>query len=87
MIQDDLKLTPEQRHQVDDLQIQVDQSLAEILTDAQAKQFKEMSSRGPRGFGPPGGGRQRVLADANQTTPEEDSATGGRVKVHSFRAA
>ncbi len=28
-----------------------------ILTDAQKQQLKDIGSRGPRGFGPPGGGR------------------------------
>ncbi len=58
MIRRDLKLTPEQTQALEKLQKEVDQSLDTILTDAQKKQLKEIGSRGPRRFGPPGGGRR-----------------------------
>jgi len=58
MIRRELKLTPEQTRELEKLQKEVDQSLDGILTDAQKKQLKEISARGPRGFGPPGGGRR-----------------------------
>ncbi|MDR3622154.1 MAG: EF-hand domain-containing protein [Paludisphaera borealis] len=58
MLRRDLKLSPEQTRELENLQKEVDQSLAKILTDAQKQQLKELSSRGPRGFGPPGGGRR-----------------------------
>jgi hypothetical protein len=45
-----LRLTADQKKQLDELQKKVDARLAEILTDEQKKQMKEM----PRGFGPGG---------------------------------
>jgi Spy/CpxP family protein refolding chaperone len=53
-----LKLTSEQKTQVDELQKEVDARLAKILTEDQRKQLKEMGERGPGiiGFGGPGGG-------------------------------
>ncbi|HEY1860829.1 MAG TPA: hypothetical protein VGG61_10770, partial [Gemmataceae bacterium] len=60
-LQDSLKLTADQKKQVEDLQKDVDSRLAKILTDDQKKQLKEMRDRGPDrgpgGFGPPPGGR------------------------------
>jgi hypothetical protein len=57
MFQQRLKLSAEQKSQVDDLQKEVDARLAKILTSEQNAQLKEMRSRGPGGFGPPGRGR------------------------------
>jgi hypothetical protein len=56
MFQQRLRLTPEQKTQVDELQKDVDARLARILTDEQKTQLKEMRQRGPGGFGPPPGG-------------------------------
>src|SRR6185312_1161595 len=53
-LQDDLKLTDDQKKQVADLQSEVDTKLAKILTADQLKQMKQMRGRGPggpRGFG------------------------------------
>jgi hypothetical protein len=55
VLQDQLKLTPEQKKQLADIQKEVDAKLAQLLTEEQRKQFKEMRDRGPGGFGPPGG--------------------------------
>jgi hypothetical protein len=53
-IQDALNLTAQQRKQIDDLQNEVDNKLATILTDEQKQQLREMR----QGFGPGGrGGR------------------------------
>jgi spore coat protein H len=54
-LQDSLKLTAEQRKEVEGLQKELDARLAKILTEEQRKQLKEVQ-QGPRGFGPPGGG-------------------------------
>jgi hypothetical protein len=64
MVRDMLRLTPEQRKKLDELQKDVDSKLANILTDEQKKQIKDMQNRfgpgGPPGFGPPGGGGVRI---------------------------
>jgi hypothetical protein len=52
-LQDSLKLTADQKKQLEDLQKDVDGRLAKILTDEQKKQLKDMRDRGPGGFGPP----------------------------------
>ena len=57
-VQDQLRLTDEQKKQVADLQKDVDGKLDKILTAEQKKQLQEMRDRGPGGpggFGPPGG--------------------------------
>lgn len=54
-LQDALKLTPEQKQQVDDLQKEVEGKLDRILTDDQRAELKKMRERGPGGFGGPGG--------------------------------
>ena len=58
-LREQLKLTDDQKKQMDDLQKEVDAKLDKILTDDQKKQLKEMRDRGPggRGFGGPGGGK------------------------------
>ena len=56
MLRDRLKLTGEQKTQVDDLQKDVDARLAKILTSEQMTQLKEFRPRGPGGPGRPGGG-------------------------------
>ena len=53
-LQETLRLTSEQKKQIEELQKDVDGRLAKILTDDQKKQMKEMRDRGPGGFGPPG---------------------------------
>jgi len=55
-LQDQLKLTPEQKKQLDELQKEVDAKLNKLLTEEQRKQLKELRDRGPGGFGPPGAG-------------------------------
>ncbi len=68
-VQEELKLTDEQKKQVDDLQKEVDTALDKVFTDDQKKQWKEIKdnmARGPGGrpgggpggggFGGPGGG-------------------------------
>ncbi len=52
-LSDVLKLTPEQRKQLDDLQKETDSKFAMILNEAQRKQFKEIREKHIR-FGPPG---------------------------------
>lgn len=54
-LQERLKLTDEQKKQLEELQKEVDTKLAKILTDEQKKQLKDMPP-GP-GRGGPGGGR------------------------------
>jgi len=55
MLQQRLRLTAEQKSQVENLQKEVDAKLAQILTDDQQKSLKEMREQGPGG--PPGGRR------------------------------
>jgi len=54
MIRTRLNLTAEQQTQIDTLQRDVDARLAQILTESQKTQIKQMSARGPGGLG---GGR------------------------------
>lgn len=55
-VQDSLKLTADQKKEIEDLQKVVDEKLAKILTDEQKKQLKEMADRPMGGgFGRPGG--------------------------------
>ena len=54
-LQEALKMTAEQKKQVEELQKEVDAKLAKILTADQLKQLKEMKDRGPGG--PPGKGK------------------------------
>jgi hypothetical protein len=53
-VRDQLEITDAQRKQIDDLQREVDEKLAKILTDEQRKQLQEIKDRGP-GRGGPGG--------------------------------
>ena len=46
-----LKLTDDQKKQVESLQKDVDEKLAKILTEDQQKQIKEMKERSRGGFG------------------------------------
>jgi hypothetical protein len=64
-VQDDLKLSDDQKKQVAELQKEIDAKLDKILTDEQKKQYKAMKEnpgrggpggRGPGGPGGPGGG-------------------------------
>jgi len=58
-LQDQLKLSAEQKKQLAELQRDVDGRLDKLLTDEQRKQLKEMRDRGPGGpggFGGPGRG-------------------------------
>jgi hypothetical protein len=55
MLQERLRLTAEQKAQVEALQKEVDAKLDKILSAEQKGQLKEMRQRGPGGFGPPGG--------------------------------
>jgi Spy/CpxP family protein refolding chaperone len=53
-----LKLTAEQKKELQSLQSQADATLAEVFTDEQKKQFKELQANPPRGglaSGPPAG--------------------------------
>ncbi len=56
-ITDMLKLTDDQKKQVETLQKDVDEKLDKILTDDQKKQLKELKERGPGGFGGGAGGK------------------------------
>jgi hypothetical protein len=55
-LQDQLKLTDDQKKQLAELQKETDEKLAKLLTDDQKKQLKEMKERGP-GDRRPGGDR------------------------------
>jgi spore coat protein CotH len=58
-LQEALKLTPDQRKQVEELQKEIEGKLDKLLTAEQRKQLKEMrdnAGRPPGGFGPPGFG-------------------------------
>ncbi len=60
-LQDELRLSEEQKQQLSDLQKEVDTKLAQILNREQRQQLREMANRGPRGFGgdrPPGDDRR-----------------------------
>jgi Spy/CpxP family protein refolding chaperone len=61
-IQDQLKLTAEQKKQLEELQKDVDARLEKLLTEEQRKQLKDMATRGPGGggFGPGPGGMFRA---------------------------
>jgi Spy/CpxP family protein refolding chaperone len=54
-VQDTLKLTPEQKQRMEQLQKEVDSQIDKILTEEQKAQFKEMQQAGGRGG--PGRGR------------------------------
>jgi Spy/CpxP family protein refolding chaperone len=56
IFRDQLKLTNEQKKQLDALQKEVDAKLDKLFTDEQKKQWKEMKDNPFRGFGGPGGG-------------------------------
>jgi hypothetical protein len=58
-IQDQLKLSADQKKQLEDLQKDVDGKLGKILTEDQQKQLKEIQDRGPggKGFGGKGPGQ------------------------------
>ncbi len=77
-VQDTLKLSDEQKKQVDELQKEVDAKLAKILTADQLKQFKELKDRGPggpggRGPGGPGGPGGPPRKDGNPPPPDKGS--------------
>lgn len=55
MLQQVLRLSPEQRDQVEALQKEVDSKLASILSEDQRKQLQQMRNRRPGGGRPPGG--------------------------------
>ncbi len=58
MVQNRLKLTPDQKKEIEALQKEVDSKLEKILNDKQRKTLEEMRRRGPGGgFGGPRGGR------------------------------
>lgn len=56
MLQERLKMTPEQKSDLDALQKEVDAKLDKILSAEQKMQLKQMRDRGPGGFGPRGPG-------------------------------
>ena len=64
-IQDQLKLTEDQKKEIAELQKMVDEKLAKIMTDDQKKQFK-IQDRPGGGFGGGGFGRQAVVAQVAQ---------------------
>ena len=51
-----LELSEAQGKQIQELQKEVDAKLEKILSAEQREQLKELRSRGPGGFGPPGFG-------------------------------
>jgi hypothetical protein len=51
-VQEQLKLTPEQKKELEAIQAEVDARLEKMMTEEQRKQFKEMKDRRPGG-GPP----------------------------------
>ena len=55
-LQDQLKLTAEQKKKLGELQKGVDADLAKVLTAEQKKSLNEIRDKGPFGFGPPGFG-------------------------------
>jgi hypothetical protein len=55
-LQDDLKLTPEQKKELEAIQKEVDDTLDKTLTDAQKKQLKQGAGFPPGPGGPPGPG-------------------------------
>lgn len=50
-LRDGLRLTDDQKKQVDKLQADIDAKLSKLLTEEQNKQLKEMRERGPMGIG------------------------------------
>jgi len=82
MLREMLNLTADQTKQLDDLQKEVDQKLAKILTDDQKRQLREMRNRGPgraggRGPGGPGGGPRDGAADRGPDAPRGERPGGG----------
>src|SRR5262249_20888936 len=55
-VQDQLKLTPEQKKEMEALQKEVDARLDKMMTEEQRKQFKAMRERPPGSMGGPPGG-------------------------------
>ncbi|HVK15259.1 MAG TPA: hypothetical protein VM597_41350 [Gemmataceae bacterium] len=74
-IQDQLKLSEEQKTQVAALQKETDEKLDKILTEEQRKQYKEMRERGPGGgFGKGGfgGGKGGPGGGKGKEPPKKD---------------
>jgi len=71
-LQERLKLTGEQKKQIEELQKEVDARLAKILTDEQKKMLQEM----PKGGRPPGDRGQP--GDRRQPPGEQGKGPGGR---------
>lgn len=67
-----LKVTDEQKKELDDLQKQVDEKLAKILTDDQKKQLKDMNERRGGFNRPPGPQGKRPNPDATPKKKDDN---------------
>jgi hypothetical protein len=76
MVQQRLRLSPEQKAQLASIQKEVDEKLEKILNEDQKKQLQEMRQRGPGGFGPRGGGPRRGFGPGG-AGPLGDGPRGG----------
>ena len=83
-VQEQLKLTDDQKKQLDALQKDLDAKLDKLLTDDQKKMLKEMRERGPgrpggdRGPGGPGGDKgPRPGGDKGGNRPERPPVEKG----------
>lgn len=70
-VQDQLKLTDEQKKQLEALQKDIDAKLDKLLTDEQRKQLKEMKERGGRPGGPGGFGGGRPGGPGGNPPPKQ----------------
>jgi poly(3-hydroxybutyrate) depolymerase len=55
-VQQDLKLTDEQKKKIEEIQKEVDARIQQVLTEEQNKQLKDLKANAGRGPGAPGGG-------------------------------
>jgi EF hand len=86
-VQDRLRLSDEQKKQLEALQKDVDDRLAKILTDEQKKQLEEIRTRGPFAPGVPGrrpagpardgAGRETPRDDGRRETPRDGTPRDG----------
>jgi predicted esterase len=70
-VQENLKLTDEQKKKVEELQKEVDASLQKMLTEAQNKQLKDLKANAGRGFPGGFGGGQDAPANLGELSEKD----------------